>query len=149
MPERPKIQPDLRARVRLRAQGRCEYCHASEEWQYVEFTMEPVVPVAAGGKTTAENLALCCFSCNRRKWDRRTALDPAAGSEQRLFNPREDAWNEHFAWSRDGLSIVGQSAIGRATVAALELNRERVRQIRAADAALGRHPPAEDLRLSS
>jgi hypothetical protein len=21
-----------------------------------------------------------------------------AGSEHRLFNPREDAWNEHFAW---------------------------------------------------
>jgi hypothetical protein len=111
--------------------------------------MEHIVPVAAGGKTTAENLALCCFSCNRRKWDRRTALDPAAGSEHRLFNPREDAWNEHFAWSRDGLSIVGQSAVGRATVAALDLNRERVRQIRAADAALGRHPPAGDRRLSS
>jgi hypothetical protein len=110
--------------------------------------MEHILPIAAGGKTTAENLALCCFSCNRRKWDRRTALDPTAGSEQRLFNPREDAWNEHFAWSRDGLSIMGQSAIGRATVAALDLNRERVRQIRAADAALGRHPPADDRRLS-
>ena len=28
------------------------------------------------------------------------------------------------------------------------INRERVRQIRAADAALGRHPPPEDRRIS-
>lgn len=108
--------------------------------------MEHVIPVAAGGKTTEENLALCCFSCNRRKWDRRTGLDPAVRSEHRLFNPRQDRWNDHFAWSSDGLSSVGQTAIGRATAAVLDLNRERVRQIRAADAELGRHPPSEDRR---
>jgi 5-methylcytosine-specific restriction endonuclease McrA len=45
----------------------CEYCHASEAWQYVEFTMEHLVPIAAGGETALDNLALACFSCNRRK----------------------------------------------------------------------------------
>jgi hypothetical protein len=64
-----------------------------------------------------------------------------------LFDPRTDAWNDPFAWSRDGISIVGRSSIGRATVIVLDMNRERVRQIRAADAALGRHPPREDGRL--
>jgi hypothetical protein len=110
--------------------------------------MEHVAPIAAGGETTEANLALSCFSCNRRKWDRRSGVDPAAGSEHRLFNPRSDLWNEHFAWSRDGLSIVGRSAIGRATVSVLEMNRERLRQIRAADVALGRHPPPGDMRLA-
>jgi hypothetical protein len=47
----------------------------------------------------------------------------------------------------DGLSILAQTAIGRATVATLELNRERLRQIRAADAEVGRHPPIEDRRV--
>lgn len=36
------------------------------------------------------------------------------------------------------------SAIGRATLAALELNRERVLRIRAEDVTIGRHPPADD-----
>ena len=110
--------------------------------------MEHVIPIAAGGETTEANLALSCFACNRRKWDRRSGLDPAAGSEQRLFNPRTDLWNEHFAWSRDGLSVLGGSSIGRATVSVLEMNRERLQQIRAADVALGRHPPPGDTRLS-
>lgn len=148
MPRRRKVSPELRAVVRSRAGGRCEYCHASEAWQYVEFTLEHVAPLAAGGETTESNLALSCFACNRRKWDRRSGFDPAGGGEHRLFNPRTDLWNEHFAWSRDGLSILGRSPIGRTTVSVLELNRERLLQIRAADAALGRHPPAGDARLA-
>jgi hypothetical protein len=109
--------------------------------------MEHIIPIAAGGETTEDNLALSCFACNRRKWDRRSGLDPTGGSEHGLNSPRIDLWNEHFVWSRDGLSIVGRSPIGRATVIALDMNRERLRQIRAADAALGRHPPREDGRL--
>jgi len=148
LPGRRKVAPEIRALVRQRARGRCECCHASETWQYVEFTMEHIIPVIAAGVTTLENLALACFSCNRRKWDRRGGIDPAGGSEQRLFDPRKDDWNDHFAWSRDGLVIVGQSAIGRATILALELNRDRARQIRAADVELGRHPPPDDRRLA-
>ena len=148
MPRRRRVPPELRALVWSRAGGRCEYGHASETWQYVEFTMEHVIPIVAGGETTEANLALSCFACNRRKWDRRSGLDPAAGGEHRLFNPRTDLWNEHFAWSRDGLSIVGRSPVGRATVSVLQMNRERLRQIRAADVALGRHPPPGDTRLA-
>jgi hypothetical protein len=94
----------------------------------VEFTMEHLVPVAAGGETIAHNLALACFSCNRRKWDRRSGVDPQAGGEHQLFNPRNDRWNDHFAWSVDGLEIVGSTAIGRTTVKALESNRERLKK---------------------
>lgn len=109
--------------------------------------MEHLVPIAAGGETALDNLALACFSCNRRKWDRQSGADPLAGGDHRLFNPRSDAWNDHFAWSVDGLEILAATAIGRATVNALELNRERLKKIRAADAALGRHPPTGDRRL--
>jgi hypothetical protein len=147
LPGRRKVPAELRALVQRRARGLCEYCHAPEAWQYVEFTVEHIIPVAAAGETKAENLALCCFSCNRRKWDRQSGVDPVEGSERRLFHPRLDEWNQHFAWSRDGLSILGQTSVGRATVAALDLNRERLRQIRAADAEVGRHPPAGDRRV--
>lgn len=147
MPGRRRVPAELRALVRERAGGLCEYCHASEAWQYVEFTMEHLLPLAAGGETVADNLALACFSCNRRKWDRLRGVDPEVGGEHRLFNPRTDRWNDHFAWSADGLEIVGSTAMGRATVRALEVNRERLKNIRAADAALGRHPPPADRRL--
>lgn len=116
-------------------------------WQYVEFTMEHLVPLAAGGLTQSDNLALACFPCNRRKSDRRGFVDPEVGEMHRLFNPRRDAWNDHFAWSADGLRILGATSVGRATVEALDLNRERHVRVRAADLSLGRHPPPGDRRL--
>jgi hypothetical protein len=132
---RPKLSHELRASVRERAGGLCEYCHASEAWQYVEFTIDHVVPIAAMGTSGFSNLALVCFACNRRKWDRRAGTDPETAISHRLFDPRADPWNEHFAWAVHGLEIVGTSSIGRATVEALDLNRERLKQIRAADLA--------------
>lgn len=147
MPPRPRIPPELRAAVRERAGLRCEYCHALEAWQYVEFTLDHIRPISSGGETTLGNLALACLACNRRKWDCREAKDPETGEVSRLFNPRTDRWNEHFMWSRDGVEIVGASEVGRATVVLLELNRERALRIREADAALGRHPPGGDRRM--
>ena len=40
--------------------------------------MEHLVPIVAGGESVADNLALACFSCNRRKWDRRSGVDASA-----------------------------------------------------------------------
>jgi hypothetical protein len=81
---------------------------------------------------------------NRKKADKLTALDPDSEEEVPLFNPRRDAWSEHFIWSSDGLFVVGLTPIGRTTVEALELNRERVINIRAADRIVKRHPPSGD-----
>jgi hypothetical protein len=47
-------------------------------------------------------------------------------------------------WSLDALYIVGLTPTGRATVALLECNRERVILIRAADIHVDRHPPKGD-----
>ena len=148
MSQRRKIPARLQETVRERAGHLCEYCHASEAWQYVEFTMEHLTPLAEGGESTADNLALACFACNRRKWDQRTGVEPETGETHPLFQPRTDKWNDHFTWSADGLEIIGLTPIGRATVNALDLNRERAQQIRAADIEVGRHPPASDRRLS-
>jgi hypothetical protein len=139
-----KIPAGIQNKVRLRANYLCEYCHASEKWQYVRFTVDHVIPRALGGTDTLDNLALACFHCNRRKSDRLTVLDTFIGTEIPLFNPRRNIWSEHFIWSTDGLFIIGLTPVGLATVEALRLNRERVINIRAADVAVGRHPPEGD-----
>ena len=46
--------------------------------------------------------------------------DPDTGELTPLFNPRSDAWSEHFAW--DGVWLRGKTAIGRATVTVLDIN---------------------------
>ncbi len=140
-----QIPDAIRQQVCQRANSLCEYCHASEQWQYVRFTMDHVIPLSRGGSNTFENLALACFHCNRRKSDKITGIDPASGDEVSLFNPRQDIWNEHFIWSMDGLRIIGLTATGRATVATLDLNRVWVMNIRVADQTVGRHPPPNDL----
>ena len=144
MARRRRISPEIQRLVRQRANHLCEYCHTSERWQYVPFTIDHIVPLSKGGSDEPDNLALACFHCNRRKADKLTALDPDSGEEVPLFNPRRDVWSEHFIWSSDGLFIIGLTATGRATVEALELNRERVINIRAADRMVGRHPPSGD-----
>ncbi len=144
MPHRRKIPPEIRHLVRQRADYLCEYCHISEHWQYVRVTIDHVIPLAQGGSDDFHNLALACFHCNRRKSDRLVTLEPGSGKGIFLFNPRQNAWSEHFIWSFDGLFIVGLTSIGQATVRVLELNRERVINIRAADQIVGRHPPPGD-----
>jgi hypothetical protein len=130
--------------VRSRANQLCEYCHTNERWQYVRFTIDHLSPVVESGGDEPDNLALACFHCNRRKSNRQVAIDPVTGHEVALFNPRQQHWAEHFLWSADGLHILALTAVGRATVELLELNRARVLRIRAADVRVDRHPPVAD-----
>jgi hypothetical protein len=144
MPSRRKHSPELQQQVRTRANFLCEFCHASEQWQYVQFTLDHLLPTVQGGTDDLDNLALACFHCNRRKTDRTDAIDLQTEKSVPLFNPRRDRWSTHFIWSTNKLTIIGLTAIGRATVAALELNRIRAINVRAADLAVDRHPPADD-----
>jgi hypothetical protein len=133
------IPPGLHAEVVYRAGHRCEYCQLSQLGQEAAFHIDHVVPRAAGGPTTAENLALACVSCSLRKWAKQTATDPDSGSEVPLFNPRMQAWEEHFRW--EGERVVPLTPTGRATVVALAMNRPLILAIRQEEAARGRHPP--------
>jgi hypothetical protein len=142
--QRRKTLPQVEEAVRQRANHCCEYCHTSEQWQYVRFTVDHVIPLSRGGSEGMDNLALACFHCNRRKSDRLTVVDPGSGKQVPLFNPRRDEWNAHFVWSADGLRIIGLTPVGQATIEALALNRERVIGIRAVDRLVGRHPPRGD-----
>jgi hypothetical protein len=44
----------------------------------------------------------------------------------RLFDPRRDAWTDHFGFFHHHLFVVGLSAIGSATVQALRMNDSRL-----------------------
>ena len=141
---RRKIPEALQQQIRERASYLCEYCHTSELWQYVRFTVDHIVPFSRSGVDEEDNLCLACFHCNRRKSDHITAVDPISGERVSVFHPRQNEWNTHFVWSSDRLYLVGLTAIGRATIHLLDLNKERVIRIRAADLVVGRHPPLSD-----
>lgn len=144
MSARRRLSDALQHQVRERANGLCEYCHTIEKWQYVRFTIDHVVSLAQGGTDEIDNLALACFHCNRRKSDLGVGVDPASGEPCALFHPRQMNWQDHFIWSADCTELIGLTPTGRATVAQLDLNRQRIQNIRAADVAVKRHPPLTD-----
>ena len=133
------ISASLRRLVTMRAYDRCEYCGLAQVGQAGTFHIDHVQPMAAGGETTAENLALACISCSLRKGARQEAIDPLTGIAVQIFSPRSQIWNEHFSW--DGVCVVGLSSVGRSTIAALGLNRANLLAIRGEEAFFKRHPP--------
>ena len=42
MRSRQKVSIGIEDNVRIRARLVCEYCHTSEEWQYVKFTVDHI-----------------------------------------------------------------------------------------------------------
>ena len=123
-----EIPAALRRGVIERARGRCEYCGLAQRTQEATFHVDHITPRSSRGPTRPENLALACVSCSLRKEARRSAADPATGRMVPLFHPRRQVWRDHFR--RDGVRIVGMTPTGRATVAALRLNRPLVLAIR-------------------
>jgi len=121
-----------------RAHNRCEYCGLWQEGQEARFHVDHVIPRAAGGRTTPENLALACVACSLHKAARLTAIDPESGLEVPLFGPRADRWQDHFRWH--GVRILGLTPIGRATIEALHMNRSVILAIREEESLRGRHP---------
>lgn len=133
----------LRALVALEARHRCGYCLSAEAVVGLAMELDHLIPQALGGPTEEANLWLACSACNAFKGQRISALDPESGETVRLFNPREQSWDEHFFWVDSGARIVGRTAVGRATLQALRLNRPLLVRARQAWIQAGWHPPAE------
>ena len=96
-----------------------------------------------GGLTEEENLWLACADCNSFKGDLIAAPDPFTDVLVALFNPRQQVWQEHFAWTEDGTFIIGRTATGRATIEALKLNRPNLIKARKRWASGGWKPPQD------
>lgn len=137
------ISVRLRRQIEKDAGHRCGYCLSSIRITGTPLDTEHIIPVARGGKTVRENLWLACHRCNRFKGDRTHGPDPLTGELTPLFNPRVQVWDEHFRWSRDGTEILGLAAIGRATIAALQMNNEYIVESRRFWVIAGWHPPLD------
>jgi hypothetical protein len=111
----------LQAQVRRRAQNRCEYCRFPAELTPVPFQIDHIIAEKHGGPTTLENLAWSCFFCNSFKGPNLAGLDRRTQEVVRLFNPRRDKWTQHFRF--EGGVLKGRTAIGRATIEVLRINR--------------------------
>ena len=111
----------LRRLVSERANYRCEYCLLPEEFSSFPHEPDHIIPLKHGGTTTADNLTLACFWCNRLKGSDLASLDPQTGQITPLFNPRLHAWTDHFRL--DGAVIVPLTPEGRATAALLKFSR--------------------------
>ena len=134
------IPAALKRAVYTRAQDCCEYCR--NQAKYVgPFDFDHVWPLSKTGVTSFDNLAYSCAVCNSYKSNLVEGTDPDSKEIVALFNPRIHLWKEHFAWSADTTQVFGLTAIGRATVAALRLNRLEAINLRRILFAVGEHPP--------
>jgi HNH endonuclease len=119
---------ELRTLVFARASFRCEYCHIRGWELQVEHVMPRSPrrrthgPASAADLDDQANLAAACAHCNRFKGDFVTGEATLFGGEHRLFHPRQDEWDAHFAWSADYVHIRPLSAVGDATIQRLNMN---------------------------
>lgn len=137
----PVVPLPIRRQIFERAHGNCEYCKNQQNYSTAPFSVEHILPWSKGGGNTLGNLALSCPACNSHKYTKQTALDPLTRKFVPLFNPRSQAWEEHFTWDETLTQILGLSPTGRATVKCLKMNRVESINLRMVLAAFGKHPP--------
>jgi 5-methylcytosine-specific restriction endonuclease McrA len=88
----PSRKRNLLLRLHARENGRCFYCDRHVNLHTVETcstrwpdpraaTLDHVMPRAAGGGNTFDNMVLACFECNNRRGDM-SAFDFLAGLQQ-------------------------------------------------------------------
>ena len=120
------IPANVAEQVRTRAGRRCEYCQFSESQSILRFHTEHIVSRKHGGSDDFENLAFACPHCNWNKGSDLAGLDPDTGKLTQFFNPRVNAWKDHFDMKAG--RVIAKSAQGRTTLWVFRMNDdERVR----------------------
>lgn len=103
--------------------------------------IDHIYPEASGGTSEENNLWLACRRCNEFKGVQVEGFDSETNSHAPLFNPRTQEWADHFQWTNDGLTIIGITSIGRATVETLKMNNDFIVRSRKRWVSVGWHPP--------
>lgn len=135
---------ELRRLVVERAGNRCEYCLFHQDDAIASHQIDHVIAEKHGGSTTLDNLALSCMVCNLRKGSDLASIDPSSGQLVVLFNPRTQAWPEHF--QIQNLRLSGITRIGRTTENFLQFNSpQRIAERRELEL-VGRFPPGKNVR---
>lgn len=133
-----EVSSVLRKLVRERAKARCEYCLMPQSASAYEHEPDHIIPVQHGGDANAENLALACLRCNRRKGPNVGSFDPKTGALVPFYNPRAQKWKDHFSL-KDGV-IHALTPEARVTVKIFKLNDEQSVEERKKLIALGVYP---------
>ena len=120
-----RISEKLRQQIAKNANFKCEYCLTPEFFLATTFHIDHIRSTKHGGKTLLQNLAYACPHCNQNK-----GSDIASYTNEdelvRLFNPRNDIWDEHLEVIVSGI-ISPLSSIGEVTINTLSFNQtERV-----------------------
>ena len=116
-------------------------CLGEQRYVLAWLEIEHILPKAKGGQTVPENLWLACRFCNTFKGSQTHGRDTKTKKKTALFNPRTQIWKNHFAFSQDKAQIIGKTACGRATVAALQINNELALETRKNWVSVGWYPP--------
>jgi hypothetical protein len=135
------ISAKIKDLVISRSEGFCEYCKCPADFSTEPFSIEHILPRSKKGLDQLNNLAYACIGCNIYKSNKTEFLDVVSQQLSILFNPRTMYWNDHFVWDESLTSLIGKTAIGRASIEAIRLNRRQIRNLRRALISIGEHPP--------
>jgi len=111
----------LRRQIKAAADGCCEYCRVPSAVAFASYHIDHIISEKQGGLTVFGNLALACRLCNLSKGSSIAAYQEHKEALIRLFNPRKDAWDQHFQFRPSGL-IIPLTEIGQGTIKVLNLN---------------------------
>ena len=136
------LSAELRTLLEDVDDGQCVYCQTTVDNTGQALTTDHIVPVVEGGATVFANLCRACRHCNEAKHDQTQAIDPITGELVPLYHPRQQNWADHFAWDQAGIHLIGLTAIGRATIVALDMNNALILFARRRWVNAGWHPPS-------
>lgn len=140
-----EVGESLRRLVAERAWHVCEYCLVHEDDLFHGCEVDHVLSLKHGGQTAAENLAYACFHCNRHKGTDLGSVSTRTGGLIRFFNPRSDAWRQHFQWDEGAIEPL--TDIGEVTARLLDFNHPERVAFRRLLGETGRYPSVEALAL--
>jgi hypothetical protein len=89
----------------------------------VTFHIEHIRSRKHDGTDALDNLCLACNDCNNSKGSNISGYDPLTDKPSLLYNPRNQAWDEHFRLEPDSV-IIGLTSVGRTTIDVLNFNEE-------------------------
>lgn len=115
------VTDQQRQRIREFAGRCCEYCRIIEQDGGASFHIDHIIPVKHGGLDDVANLCFACAKCNGYKGSNAAGLDPLTGDAAKLYNPRQQRWDDHFQLTPDA-TILGLTPEGRTTVMVMRMN---------------------------
>lgn len=139
-----RVSSLIRKQVIDRANDCCEYCLLAQGEDQFPYEIEHIIATKHGGQSTVANLAWSCLSCNKNKGSDIASNDPVTGDLVRLFNPRIQAWDDHFKLNPHSSKIEGISPEGRVTVFLLKMNSREQLEYRQLATELGAYPCKSD-----